>query len=119
MVGSTGGGVCVLISRDLISYEIDIDYYSVFNKVEIVACKVQIDNLTKLMLVCCYLAPSVDNDLFLSNIECLRNICDTAGPCLLVGDWNLLILTGKQIYFQLPLSVNAFILFILILVCLS
>ena len=50
-VGSTGGGVCVLISRHLISYVIDIDC-SLFNKVEILACKIQIDNLTKLMPVC-------------------------------------------------------------------
>jgi len=106
-VGSTGGGVCVLISRHLISYVIDIDY-SVFNKVDIVACKVQIDNHTKLLLVCCYLAPSVENDIFLSYIECLRNMCDITGPCLLIGDRNLPNINWKANIFPASFKCQCF-----------
>ena len=84
-----GGGVCIFVSKAVRSHQIDIDY-AIYKHAEVVACTIFIGR-AKVNVVCCYIPPSANNDLYRSSVNCLRHICEasTICPCIIIGDFNL------------------------------
>ena len=94
-----GGGVCVLINRQLKSYLIDIDYSAFFNA-EIVACNICFKDF-KRSLICCYCPPSLSSDRFNAFINCLHSVCCSVSSCTVIGDFNLPDINWEYGFFSL------------------
>jgi len=83
-----GGGVCIFVAKDITSHSVDVNLEE-FNHVDITSCVVRLGKL-HVTLLCLYLPPNLAIDDFLTNLKCLRNLCDSPdGQVLLIGDFNL------------------------------
>jgi exonuclease III len=81
-----GGGVCILVRNSLISSVVDIDYTVI--EAEIVACTI-VCGKQKLTFVCVYIAPNVNNEIFIEVIKCMEVVCLNSDKCIIVGDFNV------------------------------
>lgn len=82
------GGVCIFVNRNLNSSMIEVDY-SFYSGAEIIACNIYDNQRVYVTIVCCYMAPAISNNSFLTSINCLRHICAQGPRVLLLGDCNL------------------------------
>ena len=60
----------------------------IYSDAEVIACNVILDKIN-LTVVCTYIAPNISNSDFSNYISCLRQLCTSNGPHVIVGDFNL------------------------------
>lgn len=84
---SPSGGVCILVDINIQCNEIILSN-TAFKQVEIIACSIRV-NVRNILLVCCYIPPSLHRDQFNVVFDCLKSICTHDDITVITGDFNV------------------------------
>lgn len=93
--GRRGGGVCLLIAKNLLGVEVPVDSLPS----EVVAVDILIDTPHQHRIVCAYASPTGSSHEVIERIRLLctspESLCHSSSPTLVVGDLNLPLINWK------------------------